>query len=152
MTPAAMARTHAAAFTQSRHWTAEEFERLLESPGCFYVGDDRAFALVRVIADEAELLTLATHPDFQRQGYAAGLMKAWQAEAQKRGAARGFLEVAADNAPARALYERCGYEITGIRRTYFARPDGKAVDALLMSRALTAGQPDDSPAKPPKSG
>lgn len=65
-----MAATHAAAFTQSRPWTTGEFAELLSSPLSLVVGDERCFALFRVIADEAELLTIATHPDHQRQGLA----------------------------------------------------------------------------------
>jgi ribosomal-protein-alanine N-acetyltransferase len=131
-----MAAAHAAAFTQSRPWSAAEFTSLLESPLVFAAGDTRAFALVRVIADEAELLTIATHPDFQRRGLARALMDQWQAEAAARGAASGFLEVAADNSAALALYEACGFETSGLRRGYYKRADGTAADAVLMQRPL----------------
>lgn len=136
MMPQDMAATHAAAFTQSRPWSAEEFASLLESPLCFAVGDTRCFALVRVIADEAELLTIATHPEHQRQGLARDVMAAWQAEAVARGAVLAFLDVAADNRPARALYGQGGFRETGCRRGYYARAGGPAVDAILMNRAL----------------
>lgn len=134
--PDAMAAIHRAAFTQSRPWSAQEFSGLLDSPLVFAAGDARAFALVRVIADEAELLTIATQPDHQRQGLARRLMDAWQAEAAARGAATGFLEVAADNAPALDLYESCGFETCGLRRGYYKRTQGKAADAVLMRREL----------------
>lgn len=130
-----MALVHAAA-TDDRPWSEDEFASLLDSPGCFATGDARAFALVRVILDEAELLTIATHPDHRRQGLARALMVAWQAEAARRGATRAFLEVAADNAPARTLYDTCGYEVTGLRRGYYRRPAGPAADAVLMARTL----------------
>ncbi|WP_370302626.1 GNAT family N-acetyltransferase [Pseudooceanicola sp.] len=130
-----MAAIHAAA-SDDRPWSAAEFAALLASPGCFATGDVRAFALVRVILDEAELLTIATRPQHRRQGLARALMADWQAEAARRGATRAFLEVAADNAPARALYEACGYSQTGRRRGYYRRGTGAAVDALLMARTL----------------
>ncbi|MDK3019566.1 GNAT family N-acetyltransferase [Pseudodonghicola flavimaris] len=136
MTPADMAATHAAAFTQSRPWRAEEFADLLSMSGSFACGDARCFALVRVIADEAELLTIATHPDHQRLGLARALMPLWQAEAAGRGATRAFLEVAADNAPARALYLQTGYEAVGLRRGYYPRPSVTASDAILMALSL----------------
>ncbi|MCA0871031.1 ribosomal protein S18-alanine N-acetyltransferase [Seohaeicola saemankumensis] len=136
MTADQMAALHAAAFTQSRPWSAAEFAALLDSPHCFATGDARAFALVRVIADEAELLTIATHPEHQRQGLARSCMADWMQQAASRGAAYAFLEVAADNIGARALYERCGFATSGQRRGYYARPDGPAVDAIIMSRAL----------------
>lgn len=136
MTPAEMAATHAAAFTQSRPWSEAEFASLLEGPLVFAAGDNRAFALVRVVADEAELLTIATHPDHQRQGLARRLMGQWQAEAAARGAASGFLEVAADNSAALALYKACGFEASGLRRGYYKRADGPPADAVLMQKAL----------------
>ncbi len=92
----------------------------------------------RVIADEAELLTLATDPDHRRQGVAAALLAAVEAGVAARGAVRHFLEVAADNTGAQALYIRAGYVQTGQRAKYYARPDGKFFDALLMEKALRA--------------
>ncbi len=136
MTPADMAATYAAAFTQSRPWSTQEFQTLLQSPHVFAAGDQRAFALVRVIADEAELLTIATDPAFQRQGLARQVMAGWQAEAARRGAVTAFLEVAADNTPAINLYESCGFESCGRRAAYYQRTQGQAADALLMQRDL----------------
>ncbi|WP_233270541.1 GNAT family N-acetyltransferase [Chachezhania sediminis] len=136
MTPAAMARLHAAAFTRSRPWTEAEFADLLDGPGTFAAGDDRAFVLARVIAGEAELLTIATDPALQRQGLARTLMDEWQALAMARGATQAFLEVAADNDAARALYAACAYAEAGRRKGYYHRSDGSRVDALVMTRAL----------------
>lgn len=137
--PEDMAAIHKAAFTQSRAWSAEEFASLLAHPSVFACGDSRAFALVRVVADEAELLTIATHPLFQRQGHARAVMTAWQEEATKRGATRGFLEVASDNAAARQLYQACGYSQTGLRQAYYPREGARAADAVIMARDLTQG-------------
>lgn len=82
--PMVLAQIHAAAFTQSRPWSQDEFTALLDSPLCFACGDGRSFALVRVIADEAELLTIATDPACQRQGLARALMQDWQTQARLR--------------------------------------------------------------------
>lgn len=131
-----MAATHAAAFTEARPWTAAEFSNLLGQKFCHALGDANCFSLIRVIADEAELLTIATHPDAQRQGLAYACMNEWQQTAAALGAVRGFLEVAADNHPARALYSACGFEPCGLRTGYYARFDGKPVDAILMAREL----------------
>ncbi|MDF1717672.1 MAG: GNAT family N-acetyltransferase [Antarcticimicrobium sp.] len=139
-TPEAMAATHAAAFAPSRPWRAEEFSDLLATPGCFATGDAACFALVRAIAGEAELLTIATHPEHRRQGRARACMGAWLAEAMSRGASRAFLEVAADNPAARALYRAMGFAETGRRPGYYPRPGRPAVDAVIMSCALPQGQ------------
>jgi ribosomal-protein-alanine N-acetyltransferase len=47
-----------------------------------------------------------------------------------------FLDVAADNTPALALYHGAGFAETGRRPAYFARPGRPAADAILMARAL----------------
>ncbi|MCB4457706.1 GNAT family N-acetyltransferase [Leisingera sp. McT4-56] len=136
LTPETMAATHAAAFTQSRPWSAAEFAGLLDSPLVFAAGSARCFALVRVIADEAELLTIATDPAHQRKGLARACMAEWESAARARGAAEVFLEVAADNAPAQALYRACGFAECGRRAGYYRRQDAKAADAILMRKAL----------------
>lgn len=136
MLPEDMARLHKAAFPQSRPWSADEFQSVLETNGAFAVAKENAFALVRVIVDEAELLTIATHPDHRRKGLAARVMADWQAEARKRGAVQAFLEVAEDNSGAIRLYRQCGFGISGRRRDYYPRPGNKAADALLMTRQL----------------
>ncbi|HEY9037579.1 MAG TPA: GNAT family N-acetyltransferase [Roseovarius sp.] len=132
-----LARLHGRAFAgQGRGWSAEEFADLLASPLTCLSAAPHGFALSRVIADEAELLTLATDPDHRRQGVATALLIAIEAEVAARGAARHFLEVAADNGGAHALYARAGYVQTGRRAGYYARPNGTSVDALLMEKAL----------------
>ncbi|NOD64167.1 GNAT family N-acetyltransferase [Ruegeria sp. HKCCD6109] len=136
MTPRDMATTHAAAFTQSRPWSASEFETLLDNPFTHYVGDPRCFALFQVIAGEAELLTIATHPSVQRQGLALETMREWHRQAAAMEANRAFLDVAADNVAAIALYERCRYHRCGVRRAYYSRDTGIKTDALVMECRL----------------
>ena len=58
-------------------------------------------------------------------------------ELERRATAGGaeamMLEVRADNAPARALYDRRGYAVLNVRRGYY-QPG--AVDALVMRKLL----------------
>ncbi|MDX5384148.1 MAG: GNAT family N-acetyltransferase [Rhodobacterales bacterium] len=131
-----MAAVHAAAYRLDRPWTAAEFRGLTDSPHILALGDARAFILVRIIADEAEVLTIATHPDHRRKGLARDLLARFHAEALARGATSAFLDVAADNAPAIALYLGAGYARLGQRRAYYPRQDAPAADALLLRRAL----------------
>lgn len=132
-----MAVLHAAAFTQSRPWSTSEFAGFLGQPSCFTVGDNRCFALIRTIVDEAELLTIATHPDYQNQGLATKIMGNWLHLAAQRGAARAFLEVAADNQVAIALYARSGFSPCGRRPGYYHRKGQDSVDAVVMAHDLT---------------
>jgi ribosomal-protein-alanine N-acetyltransferase len=130
-----MAEIHAAAFTQSRPWSEAEFDAFLRDRLCFAQGDARCFALIRVVAGEAELLTIATHPDHQRKGLARQVMSDWLRTAQSKGATQAFLEVAEDNAPAKALYDACGFSTCGRRKGYYPRHNAPAVDAIVMTRA-----------------
>ncbi|WP_170327153.1 GNAT family N-acetyltransferase [Ruegeria arenilitoris] len=132
MTPQDLAQTHAAAFTQSRPWTDREFADLLDNRFTHVVGNTESFALFQVIADEAELLTIATHPSHQRQGLALKSMREWHAKARNLGATRAFLDVASDNSPAIALYEQCGYTPCGLRKGYYLRENAEKIDAIVM--------------------
>lgn len=136
MTPETLASVHAAAFVQSRPWSADEFQDLLANAGCFAVGDTSGFAFGRVIVDEVELLTLAVHPDVQRTGAGRRWLSQYENTARVKGAIRSFLEVADDNTAAISLYQSQGYALAGTRPKYYARSQGPAVAALIFSRSL----------------
>lgn len=137
MTPEALATCHARAFAGAgRAWSAEEFATLLDSAFVFISGDARAFVLGRVIADEAEVLTLATDPGHRRNGLARACLSAFEVVARARGATMAFLEVAEDNPPALALYDAAGYRESARRTGYYARSQGPKVDALILQKTL----------------
>ena len=137
MTPQELAATHAAAFVQSRAWDASEFETLLADPKTFLTGDTRSFVLMRVVVDEAEVLTLATSPNYRRKGLARKMLGAAEQEARLRGATSVFLEVAEDNAAARALYARCDYQQVGYRANYYMPKNGAPIAALVLRKDIT---------------
>ncbi|GGL99220.1 alanine acetyltransferase [Pseudooceanicola nanhaiensis] len=136
MTSEEMAALHDRSFTTPRAWSAVEFDALLASPGAFLETATEGFLLGRVIAGEAELLTLAVAPSARRAGQGRRLLAAFESNARARGAGSAFLEVAADNGPAIALYAGAGWETRGTRRAYYQRPDGSRVDAVVMSKPL----------------
>ena len=135
MTPEEMAALYARTFPQGRAWAADEIRALIAVPGGFVVGAADGFALGRAVAGEAELITIAVDPARRRHGIGRRLLVAFAAEAAHRGATTAFLEVAADNAAALALYRANGWYETGRRRGYYARA-GSAVDAVMMARTL----------------
>lgn len=130
-----MAALYAGAFPGSRAWSAAEIADLAAPPG-FVVAAATGFALGRAVAGEAELVTVAVDPGARRQGTGRALLAGFEAAARQRGAAQAFLEVADDNAAARALYRAAGWHETGRRRGYYARPGGAAIDAVTMAKAL----------------
>ena len=136
MTPAEMAALHARSFTTPRPWSEAEIDALLASPLVFALTRPGAFLLGRVVAGEAELLTIAVHPDQRRAGLGGALVDAFVTEGRARGGESAFLEVAASNTAARALYANCGFAPAGRRRGYYHRPDGTSEDALVLVRSL----------------
>lgn len=141
--PAELAALHARAIASPPPWSAAAFAALLADPAAFVLTRPGALLAGRVILDEAELLTLATDPARRRQGLASALMAGFEAAATARGATAAFLEVAEDNAAARALYAGAGWRQAGRRPGYYARPGAPPVAALILKRDLAA---------PPRSG
>lgn len=110
---------------------------MLAAQGVFVTGSASAFAMGRVVAGECELLTLAVRPHLRRQGLGQAALTAYEAAATASGAADSFLEVAANNAAAIALYRAFGYGESGRRPGYYRLPTGKKCDALVFSKPLS---------------
>jgi ribosomal-protein-alanine N-acetyltransferase len=137
MSPAELAQLHAACFTTPRPWTEVEFRELIASPGVFLLSrGGTAMVMGRVVLDEVELLTIATHPDHRGQGIATQLLRDFETQARAKAATDAYLEVAADNFAARALYLAAGWAITGRRPKYYQTPDGGRIDAEIMGKSL----------------
>ncbi len=134
----ALARVHALAFASP--WPSPDIAAMARGVGAFAFaahsqGELAGFILCRAIADEAEVLTLATAPAHRRLGLGRRLLEAGAQAAGERGAARLFLEVAADNLPAIRLYRSTGFIMVGARAGYYSTPGG-AIDAQVMRRDL----------------
>ena len=136
----ALAAVHALAFDHG--WSSKAIAEVLATPGAFGLAaqqDDtpRAFILCRAIAGEAEVLTLAVDPALRRQGLARALLTAAIGAAQTARSEAIFLEVAADNDAALALYIGAGFVRAGARPGYYRGVDG-AIDAIAMRRDLNS--------------
>lgn len=136
---ARLAALHASAFNAP--WDAATFETLLGQAGVHLTEVADGFILVRTVVDEAEILTLAVRPADRRRGIGAALVARGAANAAAQGATRLFLEVAEDNAAARALYERSGFAEAGRRPGYYARAEGSDQDALILALNLSGRLP-----------
>ena len=134
-----LADLHATAFPAP--WDAAAFESLLDQPGVCALEAPDGFILLRVVADEAEILTLAVRPAARRRGVGARLVQEGGRLVAARGATRLFLEVAADNDAALSLYRRAGFADAGRRPAYYARPEGARQDALILALNLPTPLP-----------
>lgn len=131
-----LAEQHEKAF--ERPWSEAQFRSLLDLGGVRVLERPGGFILIRIVADEAEILTLAVDPAQRRRGVATALVAAAAHASTEAGAAMLHLEVADTNAAARALYEACGFVPTGRRRGYYDLGDGSSADAITMAKSLRA--------------
>ncbi len=131
------ARLHALYF--SHPWSVNEFESLIASANVHGAaaldgaGKVLGFVLVRLAADEAEILTIAVDKSARKQGIGRELLEN-QAESLRRNRVRKlFLEVDEDNAAARKLYGKFGFTQAGMRPGYYRTASGKPANALILS-------------------
>lgn len=137
-----IAGLHAGLFDEP--WDAPAVAKLLEHPGATTLvartGFPKvgvAFVMGQIAADDAEILSIGVARTWQRVGLAKRLVEGLERALKRAGAKRIFLEVAEDNVAARALYEGRGYKEATRRKGYYVRKGGAAVDALVMSKAIT---------------
>ena len=86
-----------------------------------------------LIVSEVHVATLATHPDFRRQGIAKKLLAYTLRELRNEGAQSSFLEVRASNFAAQEMYRKFGYEESGVRPRYYRDNDEDALPMTLES-------------------
>lgn len=131
-----LAELHAGAFF--RGWSAPEFAAYLsgDDTPAYVVCDARrrivGFAILRIAADEAEVLTVAVEKRWRGKGLGSALLGAVVEDLAMSPVTRLFLEVDETNAAALTVYARYGFEATGTRRDYYQTPDGTSATALVM--------------------
>ena len=125
-----LAALHARCFPDP--WDAAAITALLATPGAFAFAHADGFVLARAVADEAEILTVAVHPDKRGRGLGRILLQAAIGKARVMGAKSVFLEVGIDNPAARALYAGLGFTKVGARKAYY-----NGGDALVLRLSLT---------------
>jgi [ribosomal protein S18]-alanine N-acetyltransferase len=134
-----LAEIHAASF--HRGWSEDEFDSMLAERntlvhvlrmGSKIIG----FAISRIGADEAEILSIAVDGNHRGRGLSRNLLLTHLGHLAGRGVRSVFLEVEENNRPARRLYERTGFVVVGRRERYYRQASGEQLNALLMRRDL----------------
>jgi len=90
------------------------------------------YGVLKILWREAELLNLSVAKPWQRRGIGRFLVAVSLQSALRYGATEVFLEVRDSNVGAQALYRQMGFEIVGLRKAYYACPEGKREDAWVM--------------------
>lgn len=120
-------------------WHAEDFESAISSkcdfPLVIQAGTDSiglaGYAVLRIIAPEAEIENICVAPACRRSGVGETLMEEMLRLAAERDAERIFLEVRAHNEPAKALYLKSGFVESYRRKNYY---QGPTEDAIIMMK------------------
>ena len=124
-----MAAIHHAAFIETEAWSRDVFSLQLALPNVYgFLFSCNGLVLLRVAADEAEILTLAVEPGVRRRGIGAALLREAVTSAAAVGAKVLFLEVSVANSAAVRLYMRSGFVQAGRRAHYYADHS----DALVL--------------------
>jgi ribosomal-protein-alanine N-acetyltransferase len=135
-----LAQLHAASF--HRGWGEGEFEDMLSQRNTLvhrlrlrskFIG----FAVSRIAADEAEILSIAIASGHRGRGLSRQLLVTHLGHLAGRGVRTVFLEVEENNLPARRLYDRAGFAVAGRRERYYREAGGEQLNALVMRRDLS---------------
>lgn len=86
--------------------------------------DDRVAGYIgsQTVMGESDMMNVAVHPDFRRQGIAEKLVCALIEDLKGQGSHSLTLEVRASNAPAQGLYQKLGFLQVGSRKNYYRNP------------------------------
>ena len=92
-----------------------------------------AYYLSTISADCADIIAIGTHRDWQRRGFGRIMLEHLIGVTERQHVEKILLEVAADNMPARQLYDSCGFVEIGCRKNYYKRRETRC-DAVIMAR------------------
>ena len=130
-----------AVIQQQEPWSNQTLIDLLEQDSIqLMIMNNRAndkvvgYCLYQVLFEQAEILRIGTHPDYQRQGIASKIFKKLNEVLQVQHVEALLLEVRADNTAAIALYEQQGFTMIHRRKGYYQLGLQSAIDALIMQR------------------
>lgn len=140
----ALVEIHAAGFR--RGWSADEIDGLiadrtvmshvLRRESLFGTRRPLGFILVRTVADQAEVLTIAVAPAARGRGYGRSLMEEALRSLYRELVPEIFLEVDENNASAVSLYHSLGFVEVGRRKGYYADGQGPGGTALVLRLQL----------------
>jgi ribosomal-protein-alanine N-acetyltransferase len=97
------------------------------------IADDKVVGYVgsQTVLGETDMMNIAIHPDYRKQGIATELISALIEALNERGSHSLMLEVRASNEPAKSLYLKMGFDVVGVRKNYYRNP---REDALILRK------------------
>ncbi len=99
------------------------------------------FIVARCFEREWEIENIAVALSARRRGFASQLVNVLLQQARQQGAAQVELEVRSTNLGAIGLYERWGFQKSGVRKSYYDNP---LDDAFLYRLEIIAATPESA--------
>ena len=124
---------------QTHPWSEQQFH---DSVGSYqstvieYKNQVVGFCILQPVLDEANLLLMAIHPQYQGQGLGYTLLDE-SIQLLKNNPVQIFLEVRESNLGAIKLYEKTGFHQIDLRRNYYSKPDGSREHAVIMVKSCS---------------
>ena len=117
-------------------WSEKSVASELNNPLSFWlvaVDGDRVAGYVgsQTVLDESDMMNVAVHPDYRKQGIATALIVGLVEELRKKGSHCLTLEVRASNENAISLYKKLDFQEVGRRKNYYRNP---REDALILRK------------------
>lgn len=122
----------------SEPWALSAIEKEMTNPVASYFvaeveGEVIGFGGMWHVLDEGEIINIAVHKAYHRQGIGKLILNQLISEARRRKLVVIHLEVRASNEAAKVLYHKQGFNCTATRKAYYHNP---TEDALIMSCEL----------------
>lgn len=119
----------------SESWALSAIEKEVTNPVASYFvaefeGEVIGFGGMWHVLDEGEIMNIAVHKAYHRQGVGQLILQEIIAEAKRRKLVVIHLEVRISNEAAKRLYLKQGFNSITIRKAYYHNP---TEDALIMS-------------------
>ena len=111
----------------SEPWSEKSIASELENPLSLWLvaldGETVAgYIGSQTVMDETDMMNVAVHPEYRRQGIGEALVMALIRQLQQTGSKNLSLEVRTSNVSARNLYEKLGFIQVGKRPRYYRNP------------------------------
>lgn len=122
-------------------WEKITFEKELSNILSTYLvakDEDKVIGYIGLwfVMDECQIITLAVHQNYRRNGIATQLLDEMLKECKKHKSTYISLDVRATNFAAQKLYAKYGFVEEVFRKNYYSNPDGTHEDAIIMGKEL----------------
>ena len=117
-------------------WSEKSVASELNNPLAFWlVAEDNGrvagYIGSQTVLDETDMMNVAVHPDYRKQGIATALIVGLVEELRKMGSHSLTLEVRASNENAIRVYQKLDFQQVGCRKNYYRNP---REDALILRK------------------